>query len=458
MHMPYDKPYDQAEASPPIARRSQGPRGLQRGDGPRGLQRGRTKGSPGSASRGGLRWSIVLFLILALFACVAAAVLVPAGLGYWAGYSELQGQNHENAIQHFQRGLGYLADNYPELAFTEFEIAVKYDASYEPAQQKLKEMQATMAGHGTPQPQEEDRVAASLFREAQDLVAKKQWSEAINRLEQLRNLNTNYRKQEVQSLSYTAYVGGGKDAVATGQIEVARERFDSALAIRNDDADVQHQRDLAVLYLDGQQAAGYNWALAIQKFSDLYKQDPNYDDVKRRLVDAYTQYGDLTGRQNAWCLAAREYDYALALVNDPQVSSKRAQAMTNCRQAIVATPTLAATPGTTPGVGNYNYRMARVNKPCTTRTGDVSGIVSDVLGQPLSGVAVAYYADGINRVVQRTDANGAYQFIWGNDPGLFHIIILGADGTTPVSLAADVRYPGGSSPDCHWTVDWQRVQ
>src|SRR4030066_535832 len=85
---------------------------------------------------------IVLFLFLSLLACVTLAVLVPGGLGFWAGYTQLQAQNHENAIQHFQRGLGYLAENYPELAYTEFEISVRYDPGFDPAQEKLQEMQA----------------------------------------------------------------------------------------------------------------------------------------------------------------------------------------------------------------------------------------------------------------------------------------------------------------------------
>jgi tetratricopeptide (TPR) repeat protein len=405
-----------------------------------------------SRARGGF-W-IAVFLLLSLLACVAAAVLVPGGLGFLAGYAQLQAQNHENAIQHFQRGLGYLAENYPELAYTEFEIAVKYDATYEPAQQKLRELQTTFGGRGTPGPPEEDRVAAALFDEARDLISKKEWGDAINRLEQLRSLKADYRAPEVTDLLYQAYFEGGKAAVAEGQIELARERFDAALVIRGGDVEVQRQRDLAVLYLDGQQAVGYNWQTAVQKFSALYQQDPNYDDVKKRLAEAHAQYGDLAAKQNAWCLAAREYDGALALTNDTQLASKRNQAMSLCRQAIVATPTTTPVPGTE----IYIAKISTVaSKPCTG-SGDVSGGVRDALGQPLAGAQVAYYADGINRVTTRTNASGQYQFVWGGDARLFHIIVLSADGRTPAGIAADVQYPGGNSPGCHIVVDWQKVQ
>ena len=280
------------------------------------------------------RWTLILLFLVVLVGCVAMSVLAPAGLGFVAGYNELQAQNHENAIQHMQRGLGYLAENYPELAYTEFEIAARYDPAYEPARQKVTEMEATFSGT-TSASLEENRVAAALFDEARGLITNKQWDDAINRLEQLHALNVNYRAAEASDLLFQAYVAAGKEAITAGQIELARERFDSALTIRSGDAEIKRQRDLAELYLDGQQAVGYNWPVAIQKFSALYQQDPNYDDIKRRLVDAYSQYGDVAMKQNASCLAVREYDGALAISKDAAVSEKRAQAMTLCRQAIV---------------------------------------------------------------------------------------------------------------------------
>ncbi len=408
--------------------------------------------APEPRVRGGM-W-IAVFLFLSLLGCASAAVLVPGGLGFIAGYNELQAQNHENAIQHFQRGLGYLAENYPELAYTEFEVAVKYDPGYEPAHQKLREMQGTMPQAGTPGPQEENRVAAALFDEASDLIGKKQWDDAINRLEQLRALNTGYRSQEASDLLFQAYVASGKAAVAASQIELGRERFEAALTIRPSDSETARQRDLAALYLDGQQAAGYKWDVAIGKFSDLYRQDPNYDDVKQRLVDAYVGYGDTAMKQNASCLAVREYDGALAIVKDAQISDKRSQAMAACRQAIVAPPTTVTTPGTE----SYFPKIQKDVKACTTGIGDVTGIVRDASGQPLPGVVVAYYADGIDRVATRTNATGQYQFIWGANPGIFHVIVIGGDGRTPAGSIADVDYPGGSKPGCHIIVDWQRMQ
>jgi tetratricopeptide (TPR) repeat protein len=285
-------------------------------------------------------------------------------------------------------------------------------------------------------------------------MAGAKWSDAISRLEQLRALNPNYRAAETGDLLYQSFVAAGNEAKAAGQIELARERFDGALALKNGDAQIQRERDLAELYLDGQQAVDFNWKVAIEKFTELHAMDPSYNNVKQRLMDAHTSYGDLAMRQNASCLAVKSYDSALALGRDARLTEKRANAMATCRAAVVVTPTPSL-----PGAGD-NY-MARIStgttKACNTGVGDVSGVVRDALGQPLSGVTVAYYADGINRIITRTDAGGNYSFVWGAEAGVFHLIILAVDGKTPVGTPADVHYPGASKPGCHIIVDWQKL-
>lgn len=395
---------------------------------------------------------VMAFLAVSLLACVLGAVLVPTGLGFLVGYQELQAHNHESAIQHFQRGLGFLAENYPELAYTEFQVAAKYDPNYEPAVTKVSEMSARFGGVGTAPKTQEQRIATALLDEAQDLIAQKQWGDAILRLEQLRALNPGATSGEAVDMLYQAYVSGGKDAVAIGQVQLARERFESALAIKNTDPEVVKQRDLAVLYLDAQMAVGINWQTAIQKFTVLYQQDPNYDDVKVRLADAHVKYGDVASKTSP-CLAAREYDSAASLVKDPSVDAKRVQAQQACKQAITNPPT--PTPLATQ---SFTWKVFSDNSKACTGTGDVSGTVTDQLAQPMVGISVGYYADGIPLVSTKTNAEGKYQLAWGKDAGLFRVVILGSDGKTPIGLSVDVQYPGGNNPACHWVIDWQKVQ
>lgn len=415
---------------------------------------------------------VTLFLIVALFTCLIGAVSVPSGLGLLVGYQELQAQNHEAAITHFNRGLSYLAEKYPELARGEFEIALKYDETFEPAREKLRELQ-NPNGNATPGAPQQDRIAAALFDEARGLLARKEWSDAIMRLEQLRTLNPNYRAAEVNAALFQAYVSAANVSVAAGQIEIARERLEAALALRADD-NVKRQRDLAVLYLEGQQAFGYNWQTAVSKLGALYQQDPNYADVKQRLYEAHIQYGDKACKEGAWALAQREYDGALALKNDWQLAQKRAQAQVLCKRSVTPTeaPSGAGTPAPsgTPASGgtptliaapiaeSYTWITSTArDKPCTG-AGTLSGSVRDALGRALPNVWVGYYTDDIPLTSTRTNANGQYQLTLGKDARVLHVVLLGADAKTPISLSADAHYPGGLVAGCHIVIEWQRVQ
>ncbi len=416
------------------------------------------------------RARITVFLFVMLLVCIVGAIVVPGGLGLIVGYQELQTQNHEAAITHFNRGLSYLAEKYPELARSEFEIALKYDPNFEPARQKLAELQQAPAETTATGAAQQDRIASAMLDEARALIAQKEWSDAITRLEQLRTLNPNYQTQQVNDLLYQAYVNAGQAAVAAGQIEIARGRFESALAIRNDDPQVKRQRDLAVLYLEGQQAFGYNWQTAVAKFAALYQQDPNYSDVKQRLYQAHIEYGDKACKEGAWALAQREYDAALAMTYDAQLAQKRAQVQTLCKKPVTPTftPTLpitgtvvlGGTPTVTasPSTESYTWLTSTArDKPCTG-TGSLSGTVRDALGRGIPNVAIGYYADLIPLTSIRTNASGQYQFTLGRDATVLHVVILGADGKTPVSLSADVHYPGGGVAGCHIVIEWQKVQ
>jgi hypothetical protein len=125
-----------------------------------------------------------------------------------------------------------------------------------------------------------------------------------------------------------------------------------------------------------------------------------------------------------------------------------------CKQAISATPTPAALTGAESFIFT---KPVSADKPCSG-IGDVSGVVRDALARPIAGAAVGYSTDGINLTTVRTNANGQYQLIWGKDPGLFHVVVLDADGKAPVGVSADVQYVGGNNAGCHVVIDWQRVQ
>jgi hypothetical protein len=206
------------------------------------------------------------------------------------------------------------------------------------------------------------------------------------------------------------------------------------------------------LYLEGQQYAGTKWDVAAQKFAALYDKDPNYADVKKRLVEARVLYGDKAFKESAWCLALREYDAAATLSSDPQIAQKRAQASAQCKERLAATPTPTLTPEQ-----SYTWKVSAGNGVCAG-AGDLSGFVREASGRGVLGVFVSYATDAGTRTTMKTNGGGEYRFPLGKDPALYHVSILAGDGKASASAVVDVNYPGGSNTGCHIVVEWQKVQ
>lgn len=417
-----------------------------------------------SARRGYL--SLSLFVLVSLMVCVLA-VLTPTLAGAIAGYQQLQNENHENAILHYQRGLGYLAESYPDLAQAEFQISLRYDDSFDPALEKLQGIQTRVAEQSNPASANPgNTITGKLLDEARKDISQKLWNEAIDRLEQLQGVDANFQTQTVNDLLFQSYSESGKQASLNGEIELARERFDAALTLRKD-PEITRQRDMAELYLDGQQAVGNDWPTAIQRFTTLYQLDPNYDDVKKRLTDAHVQYGDRAAKGNAWCLAAREYDRAGALIPDILATQKYSQATTRCKQTANVTPTITAVAGittTTPvptltAVADaYTLLRNRPTAQACTGNGDISGTLTDALGNPIPGFYIAYEGENINRITATTDVNGKFLLGLGRDAATLRVFVLAPDGKTPSGIIVNVIYPGGTNAGCHIVVDWQKIQ
>lgn len=423
-------------------------------------RRGRPEPTPVVVTR---RYRSLAF-VLPLFLCLlmVAAVLVPLGLGIRDGEQDRAAFLQSSAENHYKRALEFEAENYMELAYTEVQIALRFDPNYAPARAKLLSLQSRLVPSGTPAPV---NVADQLYKQAADAVQKQEWDDAIGQLEELRRSNPDYRMAEVDQMLFQAYVGGGKRAVASGNIELARQRFEYALALQPNDATALQGRDLARFYLAGQQAAGFDWGIAVSNYQKVYEQDPNYYDIKTQLRNALLSNAQMAAKQGAWCIAARDFDRAVQL--GASTAADAAQAQTNCRNAVL-TPSPTPTPTATPtplggsaapppavigGPGSYAAQVRRANDgQCS-----ITGTVRDAANNPLPNIPVRYYNDfGLDPTPARTDAKGFYSFILGKDSSLFHVVVLQADGRTPASPVIDVDYAGGGQPECHIIVDWTR--
>ncbi|MBI4674697.1 MAG: hypothetical protein HY741_23885 [Chloroflexi bacterium] len=418
------------------------------------------------------------FVVLAIVG-VALAFTIPFTLGVYFGNRDRQQFVERAALEHFQRALAYESETYDELAIAELNLALQYRPDYQPARQKLEQLKAARLVKNQIEPQDV-AIAKQLYDGAQAARARQDWNGAVDLLEELRRVKSDYRSAEVNALLVTAYVNAGKLALTANDVDLARRRFDAALAVDPNHAEARTLRDRALLYFHGVQAMGTDWANAVLTFQELYARDPNFADVKIKLRDAHIGYGDFANRQGAFCIAARELNAAVALGADAGVQAQAAAANASCKQAILnptptATPTLEggatalpiavtpnpyATPLPVVSVKGIVYTprvRVRQNAQCKG-TGNIKGAVQDAQGKPLQNVGVKIYNDfGYLPPYARTDSAGEYEIVLGSDKGVFHLVVVDDFGSH-ASAILDVDYPGGNVQGCHITVDWTRTR
>lgn len=413
-------------------------------------------------------WLIVLAIV-----GMALAFTIPFTLGVYYGNQDRQQYLAQQAVEHYQRALAYESETYNELAIAELNLALQYQPDYEPARKKLQELKAQGLVKAQVEPQDV-AIAKQLYEGAQAALAREDWNGAIDLLEELRRVKNDYESAQVSTELVTAYVNAGKQALAANDVELAKRRFDAALAIDQNHAEARTLDDRALLYSHGVRAMGTDWINAVVSLEQLYNRDPNFADVKMKLRDAHIGYGQVAANQGAFCIAARELNAALGLGADSTVQAKADAANESCKQAILnPTPTFTPTPeggepipvtvtpnpnATAPAIGALLYTpqvRVRQNAKCNG-TGDIRGVVKDAQGNPLINVGIKIYNDyGYLPPFARTDGAGEYEIVLGSDKGLFHLVVVDDFGSN-ASAVLNVDYPGGNVQGCHIVADWTR--
>lgn len=415
-------------------------------------------------------WFIMLTVV-----GIALVFTIPFTLGVYFGNRDRQQFMEQQAQEHFQRALMYESETYNELAIAELKLALQYLPHSEPARKKLEQLQAASAVKEESEPQDA-AIAKQLFQAAQDAYARQDWDNALDLLEELRRVKSDYEAAQVTAQLVNAYVNAGKQALTVNDVDLAKRRFDAALALDANHAEARTFAERALLYAHGVAALGVDWIKAVATLEELYQRDPNFGDVKQKLRDAHLGYGVEANKQGAYCIAARELNSAVALGADEVVQVKADAANENCKQAILfptptATPTIegGGTPipiTTTPdpnatrapvvSVGGIQYTAqmrVRQNAKCNG-TGTIRGAVKDAQGKPLANVGIKIYNDfGYLPPFARTDNAGEYEIVLGSDEGLFHLVVVDDFGSN-ASAGLDVDYPGGNVQGCHIVVDW----
>jgi tetratricopeptide (TPR) repeat protein len=288
------------------------------------------------------------------FALGCLGILLCAGLfyggiglmGVFHGLQERTQQIQVDAETHYRKGQQHLTDESYELAIAEFELALSLNPNFLAAREALRDAQRTAQAQPTPTSETRSAAAKAIFSTAETHLTREDWAEAVEVLSQLRDLDPDFRPEQVSELVYTANYQLGFQLLNPDQIEEAVQAFETALSEQPEDQEIKIELVKALLYIDGRNAEQTDKESAIDVFAQLYREDADYLDVKERLLEVYEAFGDELFEQEEWCLAEAQYVEAALIQPDSILDTKIDGSTDRCQQ----TPRISAQAnGSTPG-------------------------------------------------------------------------------------------------------------
>jgi Tol biopolymer transport system component/tetratricopeptide (TPR) repeat protein len=284
-------------------------------------------------------WTLVAALVVV---SLVLYVVVLGVMGVYDGLQERTIENRQIAQEHYALGLKQMEARQYELAAAEFDLALRHDSSLREAQALLREAKEMAKSQATPTSETRQDAAALLYREAVEKYEGGNLVEAIAVLDELQAIDAEYQAQNVKTMLTTAHYRAGLNAVAAGEMDEARNHFESVLSLAPDDQQAQDQLNLVNLYSAALSTWERDWSATIQAFKGLYALAPGYKDVQSRLHNAYILHAQAYVGDNDWCRAAEEYASAVRIMPLESTVDARDDARIRCETAAAA-PTAAPT-------------------------------------------------------------------------------------------------------------------
>ncbi len=290
--------------------------------------------------------SAIIFMAVWVFAMLL-------GFGAAGLYQGLQDRARivlNSATEHKEKGKAYLQQGNRELAIAELEEARRLYPKDAEVAQLLASLQPKLELITEPQPTptltplSQTDILGSAMAEAREYYEGKDYDGAVSVLEGLHRVEPGYRRDEVEEMLFNSYVNLARQYLAEERWEEAVQRFDKALAVRNNDS-LLLERYLASQYLRGLSAWGADWQRAVESFAAIVKINPKYLDSYARLYQARVAFGDYLFSRGSPCSAAGQYAAALELGANAQVQQKSNEASAAC-SASLASPPVATPPPT----------------------------------------------------------------------------------------------------------------
>jgi tetratricopeptide (TPR) repeat protein len=294
--------------------------------------------APGRRPRTWL-WTLIAALGVGL---LVAYVLVLGALGVYDGLKDRALENRQIAQDHYDLGLVQLeAGNY-ELAIAEFKLALRHDARLRDAQSRLHQAEELAKTLVTPTSETRKDAAELLYRQAVAHYESGNLDQAIMVLDELRGLDADYQRENVQTMLTTAHYQMGLNAVMQDRMDEAATHFEAVLALDAGYKNAQDQLNLVHLYTAALNHWSRDWSATIQALKGLYALAPDYKDVQVRLHDAYGFLAQEHAAAGDWCQAADDYAAAVQVLPREATVDQRDEARMHC-QATAEAPTVTPT-------------------------------------------------------------------------------------------------------------------
>lgn len=293
------------------------------------------------------RKRIPVWVFLVGFLILLAGAALGVFLGYRAGI-ELRKQAELNqviteATYQYQLGLVDLEAGRYETARKRFEYVISLKPDFPGAAEKYVEanmlysiaLTPTAAPTPTLEPTPDLRGEEEIFNQISQHLMNKEWGQAVEAIQRLRDKNVNYRSVDVDGMYYIALRFLGIENVSRGQLEVGIYNLTLAERFAPLDVEAQNYRNWARMYLSAASFWGADWARVVRYFADIYPSLPNLRDASgmtavERYRVASIRYGDQLMTQGLYCDAELQYRNALTIRPDPAAESAAAQAAEYC--------------------------------------------------------------------------------------------------------------------------------
>jgi tetratricopeptide (TPR) repeat protein len=385
--------------------------------------------------RRGLSPTTILILLFAfgMIALITTSIL----LGVSAGLQDRAIDQQAEADKYYHEGLTNFASGQLQLAEADFQYVLKLEPNYPGASEQLSQVQTRLAVQPTPTiAVSSTKVIDQLYQTGHSAYQAKDWAKAIEVLSQVRSIDPKYQADKVTEELYQAALTYGLSLLKQDRLEEGIAYLDQAAYIHDLPGDAALQSQYARMYLTARGYWNVDWQKAVERFDDLYKIGPGYEDTFVRLVEAHLNYAAQLSRASDFCGAQQNFQAANQLRPDPNLQSTIDDLTQKC---------LTATPGGTP------------NPDGTPNAVDLSGLFAGRLAYPTY--------DAGSRVLAASAGNSSiYVAAIGDQPELQRngsnmVFRLTGVGVNIVNLAngavTTIAPPGASWPT--FSPDGSRV-